>query len=78
VWIDDRAESNMVLGHGLRVTVHHHIHHPPETWLLSSQPATHCQHVLRAKDLEAAKAEALAILRQWVDAIDDSLGNVAP
>src|SRR5688572_8815474 len=78
VWIDDRAESNMVLAHGLRIAVHHHRDHPPETWLLSTQPATHRQFVLQAKDLDAAKIEAIAILRQWVSAIDDALGKVAP
>jgi hypothetical protein len=51
----------------LRINVHHHIDYGPEQWLLSVYPELlPPSQRLESKDPDAAKAEALGRVRQWL------------
>ena len=54
--------------HNLRISVHRHIHHPPDVWLVSITPGS-LSHELKSKDIEAAKAEALNFCLGWLNPI---------
>jgi len=46
-----------------RLTVHRHIHYPPDTWLASCQPDVFDKLELRSKKIDEAKGEAVAKLK---------------
>lgn len=67
---------------GLRGSIHRHIHHQPDAWLLSwgVRGSTVCScRELGPKDLGAAKSEAEIIIRsevsQWADMVNDAWGD---
>jgi len=64
VW---RAKAGKVL-----ITVHRHIHHPKDAWLVSCAPFFDTKS-LASKSADDAKAEAIALVRAEINAALKSL-----
>jgi hypothetical protein len=58
----------------LRVTVHRHIHYPPDQWLLSCAPWFD-KRELESKDADAAKDEAVTLVLQVLEGARKSLNR---
>lgn len=58
---------------GLRVSVHRHIYHAPDAWLLTCPPWFEC-YALRSKDAPTAKRQALELVRKKLRAAVVALG----
>jgi hypothetical protein len=51
----------------LRIVVHHYIGYPPERWFVSAHGLRDIdRRELQARDLDAAKAEAIEVVRRWL------------
>lgn len=60
-------------GGGLKISVHRHIHHAPDAWLLTCAPWFQC-HELRSKAAPIAKQQALDMVRERLSAALVDLG----
>lgn len=65
---EKRATPNSFeIRHGdLRVTIHRHIYHPPDEWLMSCHDINVSGRVLKAKEIKKAQREALIFVRNWL------------
>lgn len=54
-------------GGGLKISVHRHIHHEPDDWLLTCAPWFNCQ-VLPSKAAPVAKRQALDLVQERLHA----------
>ena len=69
----DRNPSSWIAKAGkLSICVHRHIHYPGDTWLASCAPFFD-KKVLETKDIDTAKAEAIAMVRAELKAASDSI-----
>jgi len=59
----------------VRLTVHRHIHYPPDTWLASASGMFDAT-PLRAKDVGEAQIEALRMVREWCESVLREVGDV--
>ena len=68
----DRTPKCWVANAGIfKLTVHRHIHYPPTAWLLSCDDVQLKCRELSATDIDAAKQEAIEIVRKrLIEAIE--------
>lgn len=57
----------------LRVTVHHHMHYPPDQWLVSCHELNIEMMELKSKEVEKAKEEALLHVLAYVNRVSVTL-----
>jgi hypothetical protein len=60
-------------GTAVRISVHQHIAYPKDAWLLTCRNAPFDCHQLKAKDIDAAKREAVSLVRKWLRSMLDEL-----
>ena len=58
-----RWESHELKGENLRMSIHHHMDHDPNEWILSCRVFGSMQITLENIDIEAAKVEAVAMVK---------------
>lgn len=72
----DRSSNSLLAKAGkLTICVHRHIHYPADTWLLSCKPFFDLK-VLKSKNIDEAKAEAIELVRREVKLASDAFGAV--
>ena len=59
----------------LNISVHRHIHHDPEEWLLSCPPFFNCR-VLDSKEIEKAKLQAVSLVKNTLQDIIDEIISI--
>lgn len=58
-FVDDKAKIHTIIIKNMKVSVHKHVNHPDDVWLLSCNDLGILRKVLENRDLRCAKGEAL-------------------
>ena len=65
-WKPEGDHSHNYRTECLRITVHRHILHMPDEWLVSCPDIGMERHVLKERAIDRAKSEALEVVRAWL------------